>query len=196
MVYLVKLIQKNDSNLLNFKDDVRSVEKAENIMLDSLQGDLKQVVKELSRVKRASKEAGDKYRDEDGKLINPQMKKSLKELREQKTQIRMVSGVKFYNKMEHPIEHTPMEIFALQAEELVDEASSKIESTHGSFVAVLNYFGENDKMTTSAFFGTLKKFFNAFNAAKDHVERLEVIRVGPQKIIYCHIPVQFSNTFF
>lgn len=161
-----------------FKDDVDSVEKAENVMLDVLQGDLKQLVKELDRVKEAAKKAGDEHRGEDGKLVNPNIKKTLTELREQKTFVRQVSGVKFYNQMEYDIEHTPMEIFSLEAEEVVKKASQKIDLTQKSYVAVLHYFGEDEKMTTTDFFGTLKKFFISFGVAKDVVEREEVIKVS------------------
>lgn len=168
---------KNDADLLKFKDDVISVEKAENVILDALQGDLKGLLKELESVKEASKRAGDKLRGDDGKLVNPTIKKTLQELKEQKTHVREICGVKFFNQMEHDVEYTPMEIFTHQAEEISKEASEKIKQTQQSFVAVLHYFGEDEKMSTSDFFGTLKKFFMAFETAKDSVERLEVIRV-------------------
>lgn len=168
---------KNDGDLLNFKDDVISVEKAENVVLDTLQGDLNELLKELDSVKDASKRAGEKQRGDDGKLVNPTIKKTLQELREQKTHVREICGVKFFNQMEHDVEYTPMEIFTHQAEEVAKGASEKIKETQQSFVAVLHYFGEDEKMSTSDFFGTLKKFFMAFEAAKDSVERLEVIRV-------------------
>ena len=67
---------KNDGDLLNFKDDVISVEKAENVVLDALQGDLKELLKELDSVKDASKTAGEKQRGDDGKLVNPTIKKT------------------------------------------------------------------------------------------------------------------------
>lgn len=161
-----------------FKDDVHSVEKADNVVLDALQADLKQIDNELEFVKTASKKAGDNLRGDDGKLVNVQIKKSLNELKEQKTSVREVSGVKFFNQMEHEIEFTPMETFALSAEDVVKSATTKLDRTKESFVAVLKYFGENEKMTTSDFFGTLKKFFIAFHLSKDQVEREEANRVS------------------
>lgn len=178
LAYLVKLIKKNDSTLLDLNDDVKSVEKAESVILDALQADLKQLVKELEDVKASSKKAGDKHRGDDGKLVNPQIKKTLSELKEQKTNVREVSGVKFYNQMEHDIEHTPMEIFSLEAESFVSKVTKKINQTQENFSTVLHYFGEDEKMTTSDFFGTLKKFFLVFDTVKDNVERQELIRVS------------------
>jgi hypothetical protein len=183
LVYLVKLIKKNDPGLLEVKDYVTSVQEAEKVMLDVLSGDLKQLGKEIKMVKESSKKAGDKHRGEDGKLINPQIKKTLHELREQKTMVRQVSGVKFYNQMEHDIEHTPMEMFVLEAEQLVNRALEKIGETQNSFVAVLHYFGEDEKMTTPDFFGTLRKFFIAFEAAKDHCEKQDLIRVSQSSVL-------------
>lgn len=166
-------------------------------MLDALQVDLKQLVKELEDVKKSSKKAGDKHRGEDGKVVNPQIKKTLSELKEQKTSVREVSGVKFYNQMEHEIEHTPMEIFSLEAEAFVSKASEKINQTQENFNTVLNYFGEDEKMTTSDFFGTLKKFFLVFDSVKDNVERQEVIRVSHFAIeigfgLHCHLTFIFD----
>lgn len=178
LAYLVKLIKKNDPDLLKFKDDVNSVEKAENVMLDALQADLKQLIGELDTVKQASKKAGDSVRGEDGKLINPQMKKTLRELKEQKTHVREVSGVKFYNQLVHDIELTHMELFAIHSEQIVVTASKKVDQTKENFVSALHYFGEDEKMTTSDFFGTLKKFFIAFDSSRDQVERLEEIKVS------------------
>ena len=178
LAYLIKLIKKNDADLLLYKDDVDSVAKAENVMLDAMQGDLKQLVKEVERIKDAAKKAGDAQRGDDGKLVNSQMKITLNELREQKTTVRQVSGIKFYNQMEHDVEHTPMEIFSFQAEGVTNGALKRIKETQESYVSVLHYFGEDDKMTTSDFFGTLKKFFLAFEAVKDDVERQEENRVS------------------
>ena len=169
---------KNDVDLLKFKDDVKSVEKAENVILETLESDLKQLLKELDLVKEASKRAGDKQRGKDGKLVNMAIKKTLQELKEQKTHVREISGVKFFNQMEHEIEQTPMELFTLQAEEIANEATYKIVETKKSFADVLLYFGEDEKMSTADFFGTLKKFFIAFETAKENVDRQEVIRVS------------------
>ncbi len=171
LAYLVKLIMKNDADLLNFKEDVISVDKAENVILEALESDLKQLLKELDLVKKASKKAGDKQRDGDGKLVDPEIKKTVQELKEQKTHGQQIS-------MEDDIEYTPMELFTLQAEKVANAAADKIEETKKSFVAVLNYFGEDEKMSTSDFFGTLKKFFMAFGVTKESVDRQEVIRVS------------------
>ena len=176
--YLVKLIKKNDPELLRFKEDVLSVEKAKGMMLDALIKDLEDIKKEVECVKIAAKNAGDKQRNAEGKLINPVVRKSLKELKEQKTNVRELNGIKFYNQMQQDVELSPMEIFALTAEDKIEKACEQIEVARKKFVSVLTYFGEDEQMKSSDFFGTLWMFIGLFDGAQDFVERQENLRVS------------------
>jgi hypothetical protein len=176
--YLVRLIKKNDAELLRFKEDVLSVEKAKGMMLDGLIKDVDEVKKEVESVLKSAKNAGDKQRNPEGKLINPVIRKSLKELKEQKTNVREVNGIKFYNQMQHEIELSPMEIFALTAEHKIEIACEQIEVAQQKFLSVLNYFGEDEQMKSSEFFGTLWKFIGLFDGAQDFVERQENLKVS------------------
>ena len=151
-------------------------------MLDSMMADLKQLEVELEKVKAAGKSEGDKLRGDDGKLINPNIKMTLAELKEQKTRVRVIDGVKFYNQMEHELlEYIPMEMFTQNAEYQVMEASEKVKEVQKGFVSVLNYFGEDDKMTSTDFFGTLSTFLQSFDGEKDCFERQEDIRIRDEK---------------
>ena len=151
-------------------------------MLDSMMTDLKQLEVELEKVKAAGKSEGDKLRGDDGKLINPNIKMTLAELKEQKTRVRVIDGVKFYNQMEHELlEYIPMEMFTQNAEYQVMEASEKVKEVQKGFVSVLNYFGEDDKMTSTDFFGTLSTFLQSFDGEKDCFERQEDIRIRDEK---------------
>ena len=176
--YLVKLIKKNDPELLRFKEDVLSVEKAKGMMLDALIKDLEDIKKEVECVKIAAKNAGDKQRNAEGKLINPVVRKSLKELKEQKTNVRELNGIKFYNQMQQDVELSPMEIFALTAEDKIEKACEQIEVARKKFVSVLTYFGEDEQMKSSDFFGTLWMFIGLFDGAQDFVERQENLKVS------------------
>ncbi len=150
-------------------------------MLDGLLGDLKQLKKELDGVKETATAEGERHRGEDGKLVNPDIKMTLAELKEQKTSVRDVDGVKFYNQMEHPVEYIPMEIFVQSAVSQVDESTNKLEEVQTSFGSVLHYFGEDEKMPTTDFFGTLFAFLESFDAAKVFVEKQEENRKREEK---------------
>ena len=175
------MINKNDPELLKVKDEIASIEKAKGVMLDSMMADLKQLKGELEKVKATAKSEGDKHRGEDGKIINPDIKMSLAELKEQKTSVRMIDGVKFYNQMEHALEYTPMEMFTQGAEYQVMEEAGRVEEVKNGFVSVLDYFGEDEKMTSIDFFTTMSTFLQSFDSEKDFFERQEEIRIRDEK---------------
>ena len=178
--YLIKVIGKNDPELLKLKDEIISIDKAKDMMLDSLLGDLKQLTNELEEVKKAAEREGEKNRGENGKLT-VDVKVTVAELKEQKTSNRIINGVKFFNQMESEKEFIPMEMFAQSAEYQVLSASEKIEEVKTSFSSVLNYFGEDEKMTSADFFGTLSRFLQSFESEKDLFEQQEEIRIRDEK---------------
>ena len=175
--YLVRLVKQNDESLSKFKEDLSTVQKAEGIMLDAIKADLKQIDEEFQRVKEFSDKEGSRLRGEDGKIINPQIKKSLEELKTQKSSVRELNGVKQYNQMEHIVDYTHMELFCQDANATVKESLEKLDLTQEAFLSVLQYFGEDEKMSTSDFFGTLNKFIKSYDAALDLVEKQEAIKV-------------------
>lgn len=176
--YLIKIIKKNDPELLDVKSEIASISKAKAVILDGLLGDLKLMTSELELVRKTSNKEGERHRGEDGKIINPNIKMTLAELKEQRTRVREIEGIKFYNQMQRDIEYTPMEIFVQSADDQLAIAMNDLDEAQKAFESVLNYFGEDEKMPTSDFFGTLFAFLESFETAKEHVERLETIRVS------------------
>ena len=172
-------MKQNDEELLNFRQELPLIEKAENIGMDALSGDLKQMDTDLEEVRKTAREEGDKLRGPDGTIINPhyQRKISLSELKEQKSEVREVDGVKFYNQLEHIVDHTPMELFTQDATEQITQAFERSEKMHNMYKSVLKYFGEDEQMKSTDFFGTLHKFIQTFNAAYDTVQKQEEIKV-------------------
>ncbi len=179
--YVIKVINKNDPELLKVKDEIASIEKAKSVMLDAMVGDLNQIKNELEKVKATAKSEGEKYRGEDGKLINSDIKMTLAELKEQKTSVRVIDGVKFYNQMEHAIEYTPMEFFTQSAEYQVMQESDRVGDVKKNFASVLEYFGEDEKMTSTDFFDTMSTFLQSFDTARDFFERQEANRIKEEK---------------
>ncbi len=178
MQYLIKVIKKNDPELLDLKSEIASISRAKSVILEGLLGDLKSMTSELEIVRRTAEKEGERHRGDDGKIINPKIKMTLAELKEQRTRVREIEGIKFYNQMQHDIEYTPMECFVQSADDQLVVAMNEIDEAQKAFESVLNYFGEDEQMPTSDFFGTLFAFFESFETAKDHVERLESIRVS------------------
>lgn len=172
------MIKKNDSDLLDVKSEIASISKAKAVVLEGLLGDLKLMTSELEIVRATAQKEGERHRGEDGKIINPKIKMTLAELKEQRTRVREIEGIKFYNQMQHDIEYTPMEIFVQSADDQLAVAMNELDEAQKEFESVLNYFGEDEKMPTSDFFGTLFSFLESFETAKDHVDRLESIRVS------------------
>jgi hypothetical protein len=163
--YLIKVISKNDPEVLKIKDEIMSIESAKNLMLDSLLGDLKQLDFELELVKKAAEKEGGKNRGDNGKLTI-EVKVTVAELKEQTTSNRIINGVKYYNQMDHEKEFIPMEMFTQSAEYQVLGASGKIEEVRTGFSSVLNYFGEDEKMTSADFFGlSLGHFLDSYRAS-------------------------------
>ena len=175
------MIHQTDPELLKVKDEIASIEKAKSVMLDAMVADLKQLKSDLEKVKATAKSEGEKHRGEDGKIINPDIKMTLSELKEQKTSVRIIDGVKFYNQMEHAIEYTPMELFTQSAEYQVIQEVDRVEEVKNNFDSVLDYFGEDEKMTSSDFFTTMSKFLTTFDATNDSFQRQEEIRKRDEK---------------
>lgn len=178
MQYLIKVIKKNDPELLDVKSEIASISKAKSVVLDGLLNDLNSMISELKFIKDVAEKEGDRHRGDDGKIINSKIKITLAELKEQRTRVREVDGVKFYNQMQHDIEYTPMEIFVHHAENALQILLRDLAEAQEAFKSVLNYFGEDDRMPTVDFFGTLYSFLESFEKAKEHVDRMEYMRVS------------------
>ena len=72
----------------------------------------------------------------------------------------------------------PMELFVQNAESSINNAFARIEQAKQDFKLVLEYFGEDDKMTSPDFFGTIKKFIGLFDTTLELVNRLELMKVS------------------
>lgn len=191
--YLVRLVGQNDKELLNFKEDIISSKKAENVMLDSLVGEIKGFKEEFASIKIIATADGDSRRGKDGKIVALGTKITLNELMEQKTIVREVNGMKNYNQMTSAVEYTQMEIFFENAEAKIQAMCKQMEVTQKKFVELLKYFGEDEKMTSTDFFGTLNKFIDSFKGAKEYVEQQADMKV---RNIHIQITPFLYNLFF
>jgi len=163
--YLVKLVKQNDEELLKFKKDMEYVEKAKGVVLGALSDEMKQMKEELEQVKVVAKSEGERKRGS---------KSSQKLTKKQED-----SASDRENLLTEDL--TPMEIFVGKAEKDVYEAFNKANDTNKKFISLLEYFGEDPKMPSSDFFGTLDKFINAFEVSQGYVEKQEQARLKAEK---------------
>ena len=166
--YLVKLLKKNDESLLHFDSDLGSVNAAENVILDSLSGDVKAISEELNSVHGTV--AAEAERLEEAGELKPM---TLADLQEQRTAVRHVGLVPQYNKIDHKTGRTSMERFVLNARIATDQAAVSIDDVKKKYSALLGYFGEDPQMSTTDFFGTLRRFIVEFKKATEQVEAIE-----------------------
>ncbi|KAL9179362.1 hypothetical protein ACHAXT_008652 [Thalassiosira profunda] len=175
--YLVKLVKANEPDLLNVHEEMPSIGPAENVMVDTLVSELKELNDQLVSVKGTAEKEGRKKRD--GTVASKHLT-ALERLRLQKTKIKDVEGVNMYNQSV-PIQLTAMEKFALYAEKRTREAFARIDEVQENFKGVLTYFGEDPAMSSSDFFGTLNKFIATFDSALEVVKRIEALKIAEEK---------------
>eukprot|EP00980_Cylindrotheca_fusiformis_P027235 scaffold19459_cov135-Cylindrotheca_fusiformis.AAC.3 len=166
--YVVKLVKKNNESLLTFSNDISFVIPAESVLLDALGSDVKALGEELVGVHKTVQDEAQRL-EEAGEL-KPM---SLEDLKEQKTTVRQVGKVSQFNKIDHHTGRTSMERFTVNAHYSCEQANASIEDVKKKYIALLNYFGEDENMPTGDFFGILRRFMREFQKAMEQVEAIE-----------------------
>ncbi len=173
------MVKRNDESLIEFHKDLPHTNDSVNIILDSLCSDIKALKDDLEKVFKTSQEQADELLD-----LGITSKLSLSELKEQKTNVRSLSGVSQFNQVDHLTGRTPMERFCLHAKASIDEAYELTSQVQVKFRSLLQYFGEDEKMASNEFFGTLKRFISDFNNANQIVQKEENMRVSSLNCMY------------
>ena len=165
-------MKKNDATLLGFQEDLRTVRHAENIVLDSLASDIKNIEGDLTKVHATAAEEA--ARLEAAGELKPF---SLSDLKELKTSVYTIENVPHFNKVSHHSGRTPMERFALNSQDALKQAMKKIEKVKKKYQSLLLYFGEDDNKPSNEFFGVMRRFIEEFQKACDDVEKMEAAKV-------------------
>lgn len=168
----MRLVKRNDEELLSVLDDLGHVKEAQLVILDSLSGEIRALKDEIGPIHKAIIAQAEAL-EESGQIV--QM--SLQELKEQRTTIRNADKVPHYNKVDHHTGRTPMERFILHSEAQVNAALAFTDSVKKKFSELLEYFGEDDGMASNEFFGTMKRFLEEFQKSIEHVNREEKKKV-------------------
>lgn len=162
----MKLVRHNDESLLAVVDELKHAKLAKLVVLDSVQSDFNSLKAELEPIRETVKAQAEKL-EEAGQIV--QM--SVKELSEQRTSIRSIDRVPQYNKIDHHTGRTPMERFVINAETKIVNAQELTEQVKAKFVNLLEFFGEDEGMPSSDFFGTLTRFLMEFEKSIERVVR-------------------------
>ena len=181
-------MKDNDPDLLNVHKELPSIGPAENVIIDGLVSELRELNDRLVSVKETATLEGNRLREgkinerRESNCDKPRHQKvsSLDKLRQQKTKIKDIDGVHMYN-IALPSDQTAMEKFAQYAEKRTEELFARIDDAQENFKGVLTYFGENPAMTSTDFFGTLNKFVAAFDSALEIVKRIEALEIAEEK---------------
>ena len=116
--YLVKLVKANEPDLLKVHEEMPSIGPAENVVVESLVSELKELNDQLESVKATAEAEGRRIRESHEPDLNIS---SIDKLKQQRTEIKEVDGVSMYNKA-LPTTLTPMEKFVRYAEKKTKEA--------------------------------------------------------------------------
>eukprot|EP00977_Amphora_coffeiformis_P000258 scaffold77_cov162-Amphora_coffeaeformis.AAC.7 len=164
--YIVLIVQRNNEILLNFKDDLPAVFKADKVFWDQCLSDLEEVESQLENVRKIAlyqaKQAHYRFRrrkrqedDGDESLGEDDMNLSLEEEVE-------------------ALRSTPIGMFTLMAIKYVSSLRDKVEETKAKFAHLLEYFGEEEKgPQPHELFATIVNFCRDFDKAKEEVFALE-----------------------
>lgn len=173
LMYLAKLVKKNDESLLDFDEDLKTVRHAENIILDSLVSDIKTIEAELKEVHETAAAEAEKLEAEGN--LKPLTLQDLKELR---TSLHVNESVTHFNRVDHHSGRTPIERFSINCGQAMEQANKSVDRLKEKYANLLDYFGEDEKKPSDEFFGVMRRFIEAFNKAKLQVEQLEKARVS------------------
>ena len=180
--YLVKLVVANDKELIDFKNDVSKTTEAEGVLIDALMADLKQLRAELDATTKTTVDEEKRLQEEKAKEMT-EKELTVDDISSQKTKVREIHGVKHYNKMEYNLKKSSMKEFIVVAEKNLHDATSRADLMKENFSKVLKYFGEDEKMASTDFFGTINKFKRAFDTSHESVVKQEAARVSATTFI-------------
>ncbi|CAM9460272.1 unnamed protein product, partial [Heterosigma akashiwo] len=198
LVYLIRLLQRNDPALLTFKEDLRHIFPASRVDLDAILAELGDLKKGLALVQEFKDDplvqgSGPAEADAAAAESEPGRPSVTKRsLSEQKTQLvtQRDTGVTHFDKAVEPgkeepdpgdpEESSPLPTFLFRAEYKVRRMEALIETVAGKFRSVVAYFGQGNQ-GPHEFFATLHSFCKVFDASLEQVSREDAARARKER---------------
>ena len=161
--FVVRMVQRNNEILLNFKDDLPTVFKADKVFWDQCVTDLEEVENQLENVRRISL-----YQARHTVSFRPRRKNKNREDEEES-----LSDSEISLTLEEEVEAlraTPIGLFTLSAIKYISAVRNKVEDTKRKYWNVLEYFGDEDKnRQPHDLFNIIVSFSNDFDKEKEQV---------------------------
>lgn len=170
--YIVMIVKRNDESLVNFKDDLPSVLKADKIYWDQCENDLEEVENQLENERKIT--LHEAYRKRKSYWQN-----------KSKEDDEMSQGSMTLQAEVEALRATAIGVFTLDAIKKVSILRKNVENTKRKFIKLLEYFGEEDKkkMSPHALFEIILTFTKDFDNALEEVEKWRERRKIPKRRI-------------
>lgn len=162
--YIIMVVKRHNIDLVDFKDDLQSVLKADKIYWDQIENDLEQVESQLENVRKIA------LHEVFGKKPS-WVRRKMKKGNEDDISHESMS----LEDEVQALRSTSIGIFTLQAIKIVSNLRENVEGTRTKFRKLLEYFGEDEKkkMHPHNLFEIMCSFIKDFESAKDQVAELE-----------------------
>lgn len=162
--YIIMVVKRHNIDLVNFKDDLQSVLKADKIYWDQIENDLEEVESQLENVRKIA------LHEVFGKKPS-WVRRKMKKGNEDDISHESMS----LEDEVQALRSTSIGIFTLQAIKIVSNLRENVEGTRTKFRKLLEYFGEDEKkkMHPHNLFEIMCSFIKDFESAKDQVAELE-----------------------
>lgn len=162
--YIIMVVKRHNMDLIDFKDDLQSVLKADKIYWDQIESDLEEVESQLENVRKIA------LHEVYGKKPSWMRRKMKKGNEDDISHESMTLEDEV-----QALRSTSIGIFTLQAIKIVSNLRENVEGTRTKFRKLLEYFGEDEKkkMHPHNLFEIICSFIKDFESAKDQVAELE-----------------------
>ncbi|GMI09629.1 hypothetical protein TrVE_jg9695 [Triparma verrucosa] len=189
--YLVMVVKRNDEKnnetLLKFKEDIKSIVKAEKISFSQMVLDeLRKLQKELTSLTKVAEDESDRIKNCGDEGLVTSLRMSVSELAGQRSRLKTSDGTTHFDKAildNNDLALTPIGRFSIDAKVALEEMKAYAEKTQEKFNNVLKYFGENDSLTPIQFFSTLGAFVKAFDSAVEDVQKEEKRKAREKRLL-------------
>lgn len=172
--YVVLVVQRNSEALLDFKNDLPTVSKADKIYWDQCVTELEEVETQLENVRRLAL-----HEAKSNKIVYSLPNKAKQPDVDNDSDDLSVESMSLEDEVAL-LRSTKIGMFALSAIRKVSQLRERVDTAKGKFSSLLEYFGESDssKMQPHQLFEIITTFCRNFDKAREQVDKREKAKVS------------------
>jgi hypothetical protein len=172
--YVVLVVQRNNEALLDFKDDLPTVSKADKIYWDQCISELEEIETQLENVRKVSL-----HEAKSSKIMYQLPKKKKSADADNDSDELSVESMSLEDEVQL-LRSTKTGMFALSAIRKVSQLRERVDTAKDKFSSLLEYLGEsgNTKMQPHELFEIINTFCRTFDVARADVEKMEKVKVS------------------